>query len=137
MDRMERLFQSHANLVKDRANRKAIETERKLRLFIEDRKVNEHVFEGNREKSRRFIIVDSDAVCVWVQNIEPENADICELSMNVLLNGILEYPEIETVTEYAAQIEESKVNRTNRDCTISSCTKYYFALHKAFLKNIQ
>lgn len=137
MDRMERLFQSHANLVKDRANRKAIETERKLRLFIEDRKVNEHEFEGNREDSVLFTIIDSDAVCIWVQNIEPEDATICELSMNVLLNGILYHPEIETVTEYAAQIEESEVSRKNSDCTISFCTKYYFALHKAFLKNIQ
>lgn len=114
-----------------------MERERRLRHFIEDRKVNKHVFEGNREKSRHFIIVDSDAVCIWVQNIEPEDATICELSMNVLLNGILDHPEIETVTEYAAQIEGSEVSRKNSDCTISFCTKYYFALHKAFLKNIQ
>lgn len=114
-----------------------MERERRLRHFIEDRKVNKHVFEGNREKSRHFIIVDSDAVCIWVQNIEYEGEPIHKLSMNVLLNGILDHPEIETVTEYAALIEESKVNRTDRDCTISGRTKYYFALHKAFLKNIQ
>ena len=137
MDRMERIFQSHAIPVEDRANRRVIETERKLRLFIEENKVKKHKFEGQHKHSVLFTIVDSDNVCIQVQNIDPVDAPIYELSMYVLLKGILECPEVDMVKDYASVVEKSEVRRTDRDNTTSWHTKYYFALHKAFLKNTQ
>lgn len=115
--------------------KEAIKTERMLRLFIEKRKVDEYVFEGNREGSIPFKIVYSDNVCVWVQNNDCKNAPIYELSITVLLYGILEQPyEAFSVKTYASLIERSEVRRKESDNTTSIRTKYYFALHEAFLR---
>ena len=112
----------------------AIKTERMLRLFIEKRKVDNYLFEGNRAGSKPFTIVYSDNVCVWVQNAA-KDAPIHELSITVLLNGILEQPyEAFTVKKYAELIEKSEVRRKESDNKTSIRTKYYYALHEAFLK---
>ena len=51
------------------------------------------------------------------------------------LNGILEQPyEAFTVKKYAELIEKSEVRRKESDNKTSIRTKYYYALHEAFLK---
>ncbi len=64
-----------------------------------------------------------------------KDAPIHELSITVLLNGILEQPyEAFTVKKYAELIEKSEVRRKESDNKTSIRTKYYYALHEAFLK---
>lgn len=115
-------------------DKEAIKTERMLRLFIERKKLENHLFEGNRAGSKPFTIVYSDNVCIWVKN-KANSSPIHELSMTVLLNGILEQPyEAFTVKKYAELIEKSEVRRKESDNKTSIRTKYYYALHEAFLK---
>ena len=114
-----------------------IETERELRKFLDKYKgTSKEFFSGKKSDSVPFLIIDRDEVVINARNIDKSEKDKpIELSITLLLNGILRHPfDFDKVTDYAEFVEESKISRMNSRSKDTLDSKFYFTLHNAFLE---
>lgn len=94
------------------------------------------VFYGIKRKSKTFMIreVVNDLIIIEYDSYPRHYV----LEINVLLDGItivLEKKiEIHLTSDYASKIEYSTINRSGINNKTSILTKFYYSIHRAFLK---
>lgn len=121
----------------DKRHKEDIDTERRLRVFL-DRCIEERrTFSGKKSDSKDFVIIDRDETTISVRNVDKTEEDKpIILSFTLLLNGILSPSKYKykKVKDYAKFFEKSKIVRSNSDSPDSVESKFYFSLHYAFLE---
>ena len=115
------------------------ELEKELLQFLEESKQKKRDFYGRKQGSKPFNIRGFfDGLIIIEYDSNPKHY---VLEMEVLLDGIAKVlekkVEIRLTSDYASQIEYSSIERSGTSNKTSALTKFYYSIHRAFLKQIE
>ena len=108
-----------------------------LMQFLKESKQAGKTFYGIRRDSKTFKIrAISEGLIIIEYDSNPKHY---VLEFEVLLDGIVKALnkeiEIHLTSDYASKIEFSSINRSGTNNKTSALTKFYYSIHRAFLKN--
>lgn len=107
-----------------------------LLLFLKDAKHKSQVFYGIKRDSKTFVIreIVDDLIIIEFDSYPRHYV----LEISVLLDGITKVLDkkvkIHLTSDYASKIEYSTINRSGTSDKTSILTKFYYSIHRAFLK---
>ena len=111
---------------------------KELQQFLEESKQNNRDFYGRKAGSKSFKIRE---ICGGLIIIEYDSyPKHYVLDTDVLLKGIVKVlekkVEIRLTSDYASKIEHSSIDRSGTGNKTSALTKFYYSIHRTFLKQI-